>query len=88
MPGNVIAPYDRMFKKGIYMQEVATRDGKIILSSDPQGAPEARVDSLCKLTLPAMPTTVIRLSYCRGDGQNTSTSREALPSRSPWNDRR
>jgi len=75
-------------KKVSNMQEVAARDGKIILSSDPKGAHEARVDSLCKLTLPAMPTTVIRLSYCRGDGQNTSTSREALPSRSPWNDRR
>jgi transposase len=56
-------------KKVSNMQEVAARDGKIILSSDPKGAHEARVDSLCKLTLPAMPTTVIRLSYCRGDGQ-------------------
>jgi SIS domain len=69
MPGNVTAPYDRMFKKVSNMQEVPARDGKIILLSDPQGAHDAHVDSLRKLTLPALPPTVIRLSYCRGDGE-------------------
>ena len=64
MPVIVIAPYDRVFEKTVSnMQEVAARDGKIILLSDPQGAHEAPVDSLCKLTLPAMPATVMPLVY-------------------------
>ena len=64
MPVIVIAPYDRVFEKTVSnMQEVAARDGKIILLSDPQGAREAPVNSLCKLTLPAMPTTVMPLVY-------------------------
>jgi glucosamine--fructose-6-phosphate aminotransferase (isomerizing) len=63
MPVIVIAPYDRMFKKTVSnMQEVAARDGKIILLSDPRGAHEAPVDSLC-ITLPAMPSTVMPLVY-------------------------
>ena len=64
MPVIVIAPYDRVFEKTVSnMQEVAARDGKIILLSDPQGAHEAHVDSLFKLTLPAMPATVTPLVY-------------------------
>jgi glutamine---fructose-6-phosphate transaminase (isomerizing) len=64
MPVIVIAPYDRVFEKTVSnMQEVAARDGKIILLSDPQGAQEAHVESLCKLTLPAMPGTVTPLVY-------------------------
>jgi glucosamine--fructose-6-phosphate aminotransferase (isomerizing) len=64
MPVIVIAPYDRVFEKTVSnMQEVAARDGKIILLSDPQGAQEAHVDSLFKLTLPAMPATVTPLVY-------------------------
>jgi glutamine---fructose-6-phosphate transaminase (isomerizing) len=64
MPVIVIAPYDRVFEKTVSnMQEVAARDGKIILLSDPQGAHEAHVDSLFKLTLPAMPGTVTPLVY-------------------------
>jgi glucosamine--fructose-6-phosphate aminotransferase (isomerizing) len=64
MPVIVIAPYDRVFEKTVSnMQEVAARDGKIILLSDPQGAREAHVDSLYKLTLPAMPATVTPLVY-------------------------
>src|SRR6266487_1217572 len=60
----IIAPYDRVFEKTVSnMQEVASRDGKIILLSDPQGAQEAPVDSLFKLTLPAMPATVTPLVY-------------------------
>ncbi len=64
MPVIVIAPYDRVFEKTVSnMQEVAARDGKIILLSDPRGVHEAHVESLCKLTLPAMPATVTPLVY-------------------------
>ena len=64
MPVIVIAPYDRVFEKTMSnMQEVAARDGKIILLSDPQGAHEAHVDTLFRLTLPAMPSTVTPLVY-------------------------
>jgi glucosamine--fructose-6-phosphate aminotransferase (isomerizing) len=64
MPVVVIAPYDRVFEKTVSnMQEVAARDGKIILLSDPRGAHEAHVDSLFNLTLPAMPATVTPLVY-------------------------
>src|SRR5436190_1959710 len=64
MPVIVIGPYDRVFEKTVSnMQEVAARDGKIILLSDPRGAHEAHVDSLFKLTLPAMPATVTPLVY-------------------------
>ena len=64
MPVIVIAPYDRVFEKTVSnMQEVAARDGKIILLSDPQGAHEANVDSLFKLTLPAVPAIVTPLVY-------------------------
>src|SRR2546422_1082085 len=64
MPVIVIAPYDRVFEKTVSnMQEVAARDGKIILLSDPRGAHEAHVDSLFNLTLPAMPATVTPLVY-------------------------
>jgi glucosamine--fructose-6-phosphate aminotransferase (isomerizing) len=45
------------------MQEVAARDGKIILLSDPKGAHEAHVETLSKLTLPAMPAAVTPLVY-------------------------
>ena len=64
MPVIVIAPYDGVFEKTLSnMQEVAARDGKIILLSDPKGTHEAHVESLSKLTLPAMPATVTPLVY-------------------------
>ena len=64
MPVIVIAPHDAVFEKTLSnMQEVAARDGKIILLSDPQGTREAHVDTLFKLTLPAMPATVTPLVY-------------------------
>jgi glucosamine--fructose-6-phosphate aminotransferase (isomerizing) len=64
MPVIVIAPYDGVFEKTLSnMQEVSAREGKIILLSDPQGAREAHVDTLFKLTLPAMPATVTPLVY-------------------------
>ena len=64
MPVIVIAPYDGVFEKTLSnMQEVAAREGRIILLSDPQGAREAHVDTLARLTLPAMPATVTPLVY-------------------------
>src|SRR3954471_20667356 len=64
MPVIVIAPYDGVFEKTLSnMQEVAAREGKIILLSDPQGAREAHVETLSRLTLPAMPATVTPLVY-------------------------
>jgi glutamine---fructose-6-phosphate transaminase (isomerizing) len=64
MPVIVIAPYDRVFEKtASNMQEVAARGGRIILITDPQGAHEAHMESMSKLTLPAMPATVTPLVY-------------------------
>src|SRR4051794_4777501 len=64
MPVIVIAPYDRVFDKTLSnMQEVAAREGRIILLSDPQGTREAHVDTLARLPLPAMPATVTPLVY-------------------------
>jgi glucosamine--fructose-6-phosphate aminotransferase (isomerizing) len=64
MPVIIIAPYDRVFEKTVSnMQEVAARQGKIILITDPQGAHDVHMDSLSKLTLPAMPAMVTPLVY-------------------------
>ncbi len=64
VPVIVIAPYDRVFEKTMSnLQEVAARRGKIILVTDTQGAREGHVDSLVKVTLPAMPATVTPLVY-------------------------
>jgi glucosamine--fructose-6-phosphate aminotransferase (isomerizing) len=64
MPVIVIAPHDRVFEKTVSnMQEVAARGGKIILMTDARGAHDAPVESLIKLVLPDMPTTVTPLVY-------------------------
>ncbi len=64
MPVIVIAPHDRVFEKTVSnMQEVAARDGRIILITDPAGARETHVKSLSKITLPEMPATVTPLVY-------------------------
>jgi glucosamine--fructose-6-phosphate aminotransferase (isomerizing) len=64
MPVIVIAPHDRVFEKTMSnLQEVAARRGKIILVTDARGALEGHVDSMVKLTLPAMPATVTPLVY-------------------------
>jgi glucosamine--fructose-6-phosphate aminotransferase (isomerizing) len=63
-PVVVIAPYDRVFEKTVSnMQEVAARNGRIILLTDPQGARAATVNSLATLTMPEMPATVTPLVY-------------------------
>ena len=60
----IIAPHDLVFEKtASNMQEVAARLGKIILLTDPDGAREVHMDSLSKLTLPAMPAAVTPLVY-------------------------
>jgi glucosamine--fructose-6-phosphate aminotransferase (isomerizing) len=60
----IIAPHDRVFEKTVSnMQEVAARQGKIILLTDPEGARELHMDSVSKLTLPTMPATVTPLVY-------------------------
>jgi glucosamine--fructose-6-phosphate aminotransferase (isomerizing) len=64
MPVIIIAPHDRVFEKtASNMQEVAARLGKIILLTDPDGARDVHMDSLSKLTLPAMPAAVTPLVY-------------------------
>src|ERR1700732_3569206 len=64
LPVIVIAPYDRVFEKTMSnMQEVAARQGKIILITDPAGAHDVHMDSLSKLTLPAVPAAVTPLVY-------------------------
>jgi glutamine---fructose-6-phosphate transaminase (isomerizing) len=64
MPVIVIAPYDRVFEKTVSnMQEVAARGGRIILVTDARGAKEAAVDSVSKIVLPEMPSTVTPLVY-------------------------
>jgi glucosamine--fructose-6-phosphate aminotransferase (isomerizing) len=64
MPVIVIAPHDRVFEKTMSnLQEVAARRGKIILITDARGALEGHVESMVKLTLPAMPATVTPLVY-------------------------
>jgi glucosamine--fructose-6-phosphate aminotransferase (isomerizing) len=63
-PVIVIAPYDRVFEKTVSnMQEVAARNGRIILLTDAQGARAATVNSLATLTMPEMPATVTPLVY-------------------------
>jgi glucosamine--fructose-6-phosphate aminotransferase (isomerizing) len=64
MPVIIIAPHDRVFEKIVSnMQEVAARLGRIILLTDPEGARDMHMDSLSKLTLPAMPAMVTPLVY-------------------------
>ena len=64
MPVIVIAPHDQVFEKTVSnMQEVAARDGRIILITDPAGADKGKVDLLAKLVLPDMPATVTPLVY-------------------------
>ena len=64
MPVIIIAPHDRVFEKSVSnMQEVAARQGKIILLTDAEGAREVYMDPLSTLTLTAMPAAVTPLVY-------------------------
>src|SRR6202008_124846 len=63
-PVIVIAPYDRVFEKTVSnLEEVAARNGRLILLTDPQGARAATVNALATLTMPEMPATVTPLVY-------------------------
>ena len=66
-PVVVIAPYDKVFDKTVSnMQEVAAREGKLILVTDATGADAvaaAKCEPLATLTLPAVPATVSPLVY-------------------------
>ena len=60
----VIAPHDRVFDKTVSnMQEVAARDGRLILVTDADGAAAAEGQPMVTLTLPTMPATVAPLVY-------------------------
>ena len=64
MPVIVIAPHDRVFDKTVSnMQEVAARGGRIILVTNPQGAREAPVEPVAKITMPDMAATLTPLVY-------------------------
>ena len=53
-----------MFEKTVSnMQEVAARNGRIILLTDAQGARAATVNALVTLIMPEMPATVTPLVY-------------------------
>ncbi len=64
MPVVVIAPFDYVFEKTVSnMQEVAARNGRIILITDPKGREAAAIDAIETLTLPEMPATITPLVY-------------------------
>ena len=60
----VIAPHDRIFDKTVSnMQEVAARDGRIILITDAEGAQKAALEAVETIVLPDMPATIMPLVY-------------------------
>ncbi len=64
MPVVVIAPYDRIFEKTVSnMQEVAAREGRIILVTDEKGAEAAAMDAVETIIMPDMPATVTPIVY-------------------------
>ena len=64
MPIVVIAPHDGVFEKTVSnMQEVAARDGNIILMTDAKGAAEATVESLVTIVLSDMAATFTPMVY-------------------------
>ncbi len=64
MPVIVVAPYDDIFEKTISnMQEVAARDGRIILLTDSKGAEKAGIETLEMIVLPDMPAEVAPIVY-------------------------
>ncbi|MEP3276390.1 MAG: glutamine--fructose-6-phosphate transaminase (isomerizing) [Stappiaceae bacterium] len=64
MPVVVIAPYDRIFDKTVSnMQEVAAREGRIILVTDEKGAEAAAMEGVETIIMPDMPATVTPIVY-------------------------
>jgi len=60
----VIAPFDYVFEKTVSnMEEVAARNGRIILVTDAKGRAAAAIDAITTLVLPEMPATITPLVY-------------------------
>ncbi|WP_455465504.1 glutamine--fructose-6-phosphate transaminase (isomerizing) [Bartonella sp. B39] len=64
LPIIVVAPYDRWFEKTFSnMQEVAARNGRIILITDKRGAEAVHLDMLSTIILPDVPEFTAPLIY-------------------------
>ncbi|WP_336279353.1 glutamine--fructose-6-phosphate transaminase (isomerizing) [Bartonella sp. CB175] len=64
IPVIVVAPYDRWFEKTFSnMQEVAARNGRIILITDKKGAEVAHLDTLSTIILPDVPEFIAPIIY-------------------------
>ncbi|WP_332061033.1 glutamine--fructose-6-phosphate transaminase (isomerizing) [Bartonella sp. CB74] len=64
MPVIVVAPYDRWFEKTFSnMQEVAARNGRIILITDKKGAEAACLDNSSIIILPDSPEFIAPIIY-------------------------
>ncbi|UTO29019.1 glutamine--fructose-6-phosphate transaminase (isomerizing) [Bartonella harrusi] len=64
IPVIVVAPYDRWFEKTFSnMQEVAARNGRIILITDERGAEAVHLDMLSTIILPNIPEFVAPIVY-------------------------
>lgn len=64
IPVIIVAPYDRWFEKTFSnMQEVAARNGRIILITDKRGAEVARFNAFSSLILPDVPEFIAPIIY-------------------------
>ncbi|WP_019221691.1 glutamine--fructose-6-phosphate transaminase (isomerizing) [Bartonella senegalensis] len=64
LPVIVVAPYDRWFEKTCSnMQEVAARNGRIILITDKRGAEAVHLDTLSTIVLPNIPEFIAPIIY-------------------------
>ncbi|MET3559915.1 glucosamine--fructose-6-phosphate aminotransferase (isomerizing) [Bartonella japonica] len=64
IPVIVVAPYDRWFEKTFSnMQEVAARNGRIILITDKRGVEAVHLDTLSTIVLPDVPEFIAPIIY-------------------------
>ncbi|MCZ2328176.1 glutamine--fructose-6-phosphate transaminase (isomerizing) [Bartonella sp. F02] len=64
IPVIVVAPYDKWFEKTFSnMQEVAARNGRVILITDKRGAAEANLNSLSTIILPDVSEFIAPIIY-------------------------
>ncbi|WP_019218759.1 glutamine--fructose-6-phosphate transaminase (isomerizing) [Bartonella florencae] len=64
IPVIVVAPYDRWFEKTFSnMQEVAARNGRIILITDKKGAEAVHLETLSTIILPDIPEFIAPIIY-------------------------
>lgn len=64
IPVIIVAPYDRWFEKTFSnMQEVAARNGRIILITDKRGAKTVHLDTLSTIVLPDIPEFITPIIY-------------------------